>query len=330
MKKLIYTIASAVVLCAIICSGCKKEVEQPMKQGTELQSQTLHETACKPVVFLQYEQGFFSSWTTVMQRWYEHDKVRYFKLELRGGRHSHGLYFGELQFIMPWGEVRYEGDQVYVKDVQRNMVVFRATVDASGKALASYYYNQYSANDVFSHDTLYYYYTGNRLDSAIQLSKTRLMMPDIRYSWEKYIFQYDASGNIASINAVNAGTTMNFVYDYSRPVSGIFSNHHVNIPFRLTEYLGLIKLPMHHVVTRIHVQGVTSSNQYPGQRFDNFTIDNRLVTAYHDAGNDYFFQKSYYTGWDCGTALPQDSTSGQPISITSLEQLRRLYAPLPK
>ncbi|HYE55971.1 MAG TPA: hypothetical protein VD996_14065 [Chitinophagaceae bacterium] len=327
MKRSTCTFAYAIVLSALI-SGCKKQFAELPENDATVSSQIINETACKPTVFAVYERGIFTRWLNITQKWYVDDTLRYIKFQFVGGRNSNGLYGRELELSVPWAEVTYAGNQVYVRDVLKNMQFFRATLDGSGKVLASYYDNHHDIlGQVFSHDTLYYYYTANRLDSVLRFSETRFSMPTVHHTREKYIFGYDVLGNIVEINSVNDSTRLSFVYDYSQPVKGIVANYDLTIPFRVAEFLDLVKLPMQHAITEVTlvdftINGGTVVNR---QRFNKFATDNGYVYAYHDVNNGNIFSWSYYTGWNCGTSASQDPTNRQNGVITSLEQFRQLY-----
>ncbi|HYE55969.1 MAG TPA: hypothetical protein VD996_14055, partial [Chitinophagaceae bacterium] len=212
MKSINYLLTCMIGIFSLALTSCKKEIAEPAANEPAIMSTTTNGPICGPVRFRKHEWGVFTYTTTIMQKWYTNDRISNITFDFFGGRHSWGLYRGELEHRMPWGEVWYAGNQLYVKEVQKDLIVFRATLDASGKALATYYYNPHDPyNEVFTYDTLYYYYSGDRLDSVIRLNKRRHVMPTIHYSWEKYRFVYDSLGNIAGIHSVNNNSWVSFI-----------------------------------------------------------------------------------------------------------------------
>ena len=275
---------SLIVLAASFCfSSCQKQLrwpDEPVTPGVQL----LPETNCKPAV-LGVQSG--SSWTTIAQKWYVNSKVSYLKTIIDPSGIEPGL-------SMDWGELTYEFNQVYLRDVaSNNKIVMRVTVDADGRPEASYYYNG-------SHsDTTYYYYTGKRLDSTISIYEI-----DATHSWQKYRFSYDIYGSVEKIDGFPNVQQLQFVYDYTKPVAGIIWNFQLATPIKLMEFMELVKLPMRHAFM-----------QYK----DCMINGNGLTHSYMASSN------TYYNGWECGIVNSPMSGSGRQQGITSLNEFKALY-----
>ncbi|MGB8193829.1 MAG: hypothetical protein WCF67_17990 [Chitinophagaceae bacterium] len=321
-------ISTFALLLSLLLMACKKQIDKPAASELVSLSETGQFTNCKPTVFALYEDKvFFSRWVNIMQKWYSGDRVSYINIEFSDSRFAFMRYGTEHALRLRLGEVTYEGNQVHVRDMQFNRLVFRATLNENGKVLASYYQNPFNAETSYAYDTLYYYYTGYRLDSVIQLSKHAFSSFPVRQFWEKYILSYDGLGNLANIDGFNSKTRLSFVYDYSRPVDGIISSYQLTIPFRIAEFLDLVDLPMHYAISRLDMGTLNADGSYNmmiREQFANFVIDNGVVYAYHYPNNNAFNTVSYYTGWDCGST-PASALNRQPQTINSPEQFQQLY-----
>jgi hypothetical protein len=161
------------IVLSVCFFSCQKQLRWPDEPTTPT-VQLLPETNCKPAVLGVFTGG---SWTTIAQKWYVNSKLSYLKAIIEPTGTEPGLQ-------MDWGQLTYEFNQVYLRDVaDNNRTVLRITVDAEGRAEASYYYNENSNG--FHYDTTYYYYTGKRLDSTISIYETATT-----HSWQKYKFSY--------------------------------------------------------------------------------------------------------------------------------------------
>jgi hypothetical protein len=224
---------------------------------------------------------------------------------------------------MDWGEVTYEGNQVYLRDVPANKIIFRVTLDEQGRAAASYY--NYQVQGGYLKDTTYYFYTGNRLDSLIHFYETYLYAPNAHYSWAKHKFIYDSYGNTTAMVNPQFGTVF-FKYDYTKPVTGMTSEFHLLNSLKLMEYMDLLKLPMHHALTRItygHYDGAGIFRPAFDKEYHDYVIADGYVQSYVSGDR---FKETFYNGWDCGGLTSAINPNGrQKQGISSVEEFKKLY-----
>jgi hypothetical protein len=303
---------SAMLGASLILFSCKKQ----FVAKTELQATASiqAESECRLAVFGGY---YYNQWTTLAQKWYSNGKVKYLKAKSTRYTPTYTDLFLELMYDLEWGEVLYQGNQVYLKDVLNNRTLIRVTLDDNGRPEASYYYNQRGTN-VYWYDTTYYYYNGDRLDDMISFFETNEYgTASPVHSWRRYKFTYDSWGNV-----IKAGTperpdlTFNIEYDYTKPVRGIILNYQLTSSLSLLENLELIKLPMHHVVTRIAYGDPSNSTQYK-----DYQITDGFVRSYVCIAPPFSTESIFYNGWDCGTNI----SNGPANAIANLQQFQKLY-----
>lgn len=267
---------------------------------------------CKPTVlgaFVEWPDGF-KYWRTMMQRWYGPDgKVQFLKAFL-------GPFTGEsaqYRVNLEYGELTYQNNQVYLKDVLNNKLMMRVTLNDKQLPVASYFHNVRNADEQEKEtDTCYYFYTNQRLDSMISIYyfHTRSTPNPTSPSWFiKYRFNYDSYGNLILIESGDryGGSRIIFDYDYSKPIVDLLPYHLFNASNQILVYMDLLHIPIHHQLTQVISGSFTPGIPYPHETYpvfrwgyDNYVIDNGLVYSYT---NDHLFpKKTYYTGWDCGSS----------------------------
>lgn len=301
-------------------------------------SQLAAATDCKPAVFgvVTDHTSFPQTWNTIAQKWYSGGMVSNLKLHTNNAPGVHAQL--EPPVNIDWGEVTREGNQVYLKDVMKNRIVMRVTLDDQGRPAASYLNNQTGNSDnAYSKDTAYYFYTGSRLDSIVTLSETRLTGTTPFYHTRKYRLMYDMHGNISRVDipvlssGISQGSRMLFEYDYSKPVNGIINNYSLNASQKLLEYMELLTLPMHHAVTKITFGTYTGPpapmdvfNPIYWENYENYVINNGLVHSYTLSSINTKY--TFYNGWECspGTRTQQaDAKRGN--AVNSLDQFLQRY-----
>ena len=106
-------------------------------------------------------------------------------------------------------------------------------------------------------------------------------------------------------------------YDYAQPVAGMVAMQQVSIPYKLMEYMDLLRFPIHHRLTQ--VTGFGNNWQY-----NNYALlGSGLVSSYQAAG---FNQRIFYTGWECaGSAAAADAANRQKNDLNSLADFRKNY-----
>ena len=318
-----YRLIAMSAMSCLLLFGCKKEFE-----GTDLdenlsQPSTISSTVCKPATYAIYQNGN-GMWNTVAQKWYSSGKIKNIKLHFTGTPMGLGLNHDEPMLNIDWGEVKYEGNQVRVWDVGRNRLIFRVTLDDWGKPVASYLYTDAYVPDQIYVDTSYYYYTGDRLNSFIQIFATDSHGWFYSQGWEQFTFTYSGAGDITSFYRRNEEVMTRFMYN-STPVTGIITDYALTTSFRFLEFLELIKLPMSNTVSSIDM-----TRLHPGyppytfneKRFFNYEVKDGLVRSYIvPQGSGY---QTFYIGWDCSGAA-SIVNQNEKNAIGNLQQFKRMY-----
>jgi hypothetical protein len=221
-----------------------------------------------------------------------------------------------LEHIIQWGELLYYNDnQVYLRSWGDTMM--RVTLDAQQRPAASYYHHDHFPKGTFLIDTSYYHFTGNRLDSIINLS---VHSYGGHAEFAKYTFFYDGYGNLVRIDRWHPRfnlTSMFLTYDYAQPVAGMVPVHQVTIPYKLMEYMDLLSFPVHHRLTQ--VSGLGNSWQYINYSL----LGNGLVSSYHAAA---LYERIFYTGWECsGSPVAAHIANRQKNDLNSLEDFKKQH-----
>ena len=320
-------IAAGGVLLSVLFFSCKKQFEEPLVPDSLQQTSNLGATTCKPTVFGTYRTAN-GAWTTIMQKWYANNRVQNLKVHFSGRSENVGLFYAEPILNIDWGNVTYEGDQVKVWDVGKNLLVFRATLDASGKPVASYLYNYMgAANEWMFIDTSYYYYSGDRLTSIFQIFQKRYLGASVFDGWEQYRFIYGASGQFYNYQERVAIGTAEFRYG-STPINGMVFDYVLTTSFRMLEYLDLIRLPINYAVYGMNLWRTNPRNgvqfMFYTQSFYNVTITDGLVQFYL-IPYDYPGYLGYYTGWECATSSSTATTQSRKEVIMDLDQFKKSY-----
>ena len=316
--KAITVIAATGAIAFLFLSSCKKQFEEPLTKEKLSQPATISTTACKPATYAIFENGS-GVWTTVFQKWYSGTKIKNIKVHFTGMPMILGMNHIEPVVNIDWGEVTYEGNQVRVWDVGRNRLVFRVTLDDWGKPIASYLYTDANVPGQNFVDTSYYYYTGDRLNSFIQLFAT-----DSR-GWEQFTFTYNGSGDITSFHMRNEEVTTRFTYG-STPVTGMITDYPISNSFRFLEFLELIRPPMSNTVslidmTKLHL-GYPPYTLYE-RRFFNYAVTDGLVRSYIvPLGSGY---QTFYIGWDCAGTVSASAQKGQANVISNQDEFKKWY-----
>ena len=313
--------ASFTFCAALFVLSCRKQITEPREIQPPIKSQANNTTQCKPAALCV--NSFYPSspdnreWTTLAQKWYDNGKVKYLKAKHAGYTSTVLDPFLEL-FDLNWGEVSYEGNQVYLEDVINNRLLLRVTLDNYGRPVASYYHNGTGPGD-FVTDTSYYYYQGNRLDYILSLYVTTVDVQAPYSIFRKFIFSYDSWGNLIKVDRPGS-MRFNIQYDYGKPVTGIINNFQLTSSLKLLEYMELINLPMHFAVTRTDFQ-VAFMDTYSEIRYSSYkdyVISNGLVQSY--VYDDPYRSVTFYNGWECGTSQLNSTNL-----IQDFKQLQQLY-----
>jgi hypothetical protein len=336
MKRVNRSLAGGFMLSALLLLfSCKKQINEPAANdkaaaaNEAARSLQAASTDCKPAVFgvITDHTSFPQTWGTIAQKWYSGGMVSYMKVSDNEAPNVSAQF--EPGLNIEWAEVTYQGNQVYVRDVMKDRMVMRVTLDAQGRPAASYLNNQTdNADNSYSKDTAYYYYTGDRLDSIVTLSETRLTGVTPFFHTRKFKLMYDMHGNISQVDipvlssGISQGSRMLFKYDYSKPVDGIINNYRINVSQKLLEYLELLTVPMHHAVTEISFgtyigppSPMEVFNLIDQRKYEDYVITDGLVHSYTNTrvNNKYTF----YSGWECG--------AGSNKTITTLDQFLQRY-----
>lgn len=268
-------------------------------------------------------------WRTLMQKWFGGDgKLAYLKANLGTDFKT----YTNFMVMIEWGEVTYpNNNQVMLRDVLRDQLVMRVTVDGAGKPLASYFRYTAGAGQPVFIDTSYYYYLGDKLDEIISLSR---ISPATGTTFRKFKFLYDMHGNLTRAQAGDTAGSfrMNFKYDYSKPVSDMMPPHFVNFPHALLEYMDLWHFPIHHQMTEVVLGQYVPGSSFPDQtaptietwQYTNYALEsNGLVYSFTDISDPA--KKTFYTGWKCGPMLTGASNGRERNEVSSLMDFQRKF-----
>ena len=325
MKNLINVSIGSMMFCAsLVLISCKKQIAEKAALPSEASPQTVSAGPCKPAVLGMYD----GEWQTLAQKWYSNGKVKYLKAQ-RGRWTPTFDELRDFKFVLDWGQVSYQGNQVYLTDVTKDQVMMRVTLDNQGRPIATYYDYRPSAG-TYMRDTTYYYYKGDRLDYMISLYGR---IPDEAFptpihGWWKFVFSYDDKGNVTKAEFPESLRYI-ITYDYTKPVTGIMNNLHITSSLKLLEYLELIELPMHYAVTSINME---SLSWYPDPAYHevfyspykDYAITDGLVNSY--VGDFPFKIVTFYNGWECGTGPLMNVTNAHGKIISNLQQFHQLYS----
>jgi hypothetical protein len=319
----------------LLMTSCKKQLQEPRLAeavtndaiGSPAAAATV---ACKPTVFavsIEFPNGH-KIWKTIMQKWYGNDgKLAYLKAHLGTDYDTYNS-----QISIDWGELRYHNNnQVYLWDVLRNRQAMRVTIDAQGKPLASYMDYRETPNELGYIDTSYYHYTGSRLDSILSIRKNAANFPS---HLTKFIFAYDAYGNVTAVQSGNypGAVRLRIMYDYSKPIAGIVPIHQLGMQYTLLDFMDLLHFPIHHQPVRAVFGAYQPGMGFPNDIADAFIWeycnyvmqDNNLVYSYMNPVRSFYTRKTFYTGWECNSMVT--CTGKQRADVNSLEAFRQLYA----
>jgi hypothetical protein len=325
MKQIHGFVAIGSMLPFLFLASCRKQIETPVVKEAVSQSLTVATTSCMPSIYGMYNNSS-GSWTTIAQKWYSDGKIRNVKLHFFGRPIGPVLNHDEQMLNIDWGELTYEGNQVRLRDVAKNKLIFRVTLDGSGKPVASYLYTEGFFPTETYIDTSYYYYSGNRLNYLIQLFVTQSSNGFV-YSpgWEQFTFAYNSAGDLASHTAQNEELTTRFMYS-STPTNGCIYDYPLTTSFKLLEFLELLRMPMSNTLAAFDVTNIHAGYQpytFYEKRFYNYTLANGLTQSYiSPMGSGYL---TYYIGWECAGNNPINSAKSQSNIVSSLDQFKELY-----
>ncbi|HKP33076.1 MAG TPA: hypothetical protein VJT83_10120 [Chitinophagaceae bacterium] len=327
--------ATLLLIAVVFLFSCKKQINKP---GTnELPAVSIPSNInCKAsnfAVMVEFPNQF-QQWHNLMQRWYGTDgKISHIKAMMS----PHFNEFAEFTHKLEYGEVTYPApNQIRVRDVLRDRLVMRVTLDPSGKPEASYYYNIPLPNQIGEIDTTYYHYVGGRLDHIFHIQQF-LQGPDLANAlparFTRYNFIYDMYGNLIRMESGNSQGSfkMHITYDYSKPITDMMTAHYVLYDLRLLDYLDVLHMPVHHQPVQVWEGAYDPGSVYPYETYPieifdyaNFSmLPNGLVWKYNDT--EGYSKKTYYTGWDCDDAIITSAAKDKAKPIETFEAFKKRY-----
>ena len=327
--------ATVLLLTVAFLFSCKKQITTPASNEVAAVS-SASDINCKATNFAVMVEfpNQVQQWHNLMQRWYGSDgRISYIKAMMSPHFNEFAEYTNKLEF----GEVTYpSNNQVMVRDVMRDRLVMRVTLDGLGRPEASYYYNIPLPNQIGEIDTTYFHYDGDRLDHIFNI-RQYLQGPDLANAlparFTRYDFFYDMYGNLIRMQTGNGENSyrMNITYDYSKPITDMMTGHYSLYDLRLLDYLDLLHMPVHHQPVQVWEGAYQPGSSYPYetypiQIFDyaNFSLmPNGLVWKYNDV--EGYSKKTYYTGWDCDDAIITSAAKDKAKPIETFEAFKKRF-----
>ena len=307
----LYLSSICIASISLFLFSCQKQVQEPVADEattTEATAAAGSSHGCKAEVLgvmVDMPDGS-RHWRTLMQKWFDNTgKLSYLKANLGTDFKT----YTNFAVMIEWGEVTYHNNnQVMLRDVLRNQMVMRVTVDGSGKPLASYFRYMAGPGQPTFIDTSYYFYMGDKLDEIISLSR---ISPATSTTFRKFKFLYDMHGNLVLAKSGDTAGSgrMIFKYDYSKPVADMMPPHFVNFPHALLEYMDLWHFPIRHQLTEVILGTYAPGSSHPDQtapietwQYTNYKMEsNGLVYSYMDVSDPA--KKTFYTGWNCSPMM---------------------------
>ena len=333
MKTIRHSLSAICILSlSIFLFSCSKQLHEPVADEVVAPAAGADHGCKAEVLGVMVDMPDGSRhWRTLMQKWFGGDgRLAYLKANL-------GTDFKTYQnflVMIEWGEVTYLGNtQVSLRDVLRDQVVMRVTLDGAGRPAASYFRYSPAPGQPALIDTSYYYYMGERLDEIISLSK---IPPATTSTFRKFKFMYDMHGNLMRAQSGDTAGSfrMNFKYDYSKPVSDMMPPHFVNFPHALLEYMDLWHFPVHHQITDVVLGEYRPGSGFPDEtvpvetwQYNNYVLNgNGLVYSHMDTSDPA--KKTFYTGWNCGTMMTGTSNGRARNEVSGLVDFQQKF-PVP-
>jgi hypothetical protein len=315
----------SLVLISIITVfiSCKKESALIQKSITPL-AVTNTSSNCKPVGL-----GMLATipnqpplWNNLMLKWYDgsNGKLGHVKAVF-DFLYSNFQGFPNVALNLDYGEVTYDNDMVYLRDVFLNKVILRVKLDGMQRPTVSWY-------DGFFHgapmtDTTHFYYSaGGALDSIHISYLIGTTPPGITFT---YRCEYDSYNNLIHLTGPSGGNRVNFYYDYSIANPGTIPHYMVSVPLKLLECMDLLQFPHNNLLTSAVLGGYMPGIGYPDDTYPvyrwSFVSPRNNSTGqiyYYEDGIGYPDNGKFYSAWDCGTSnmvQMRNPTQSQFMSI---------------
>ena len=284
------------VLCSVACMKGKLEGKKEEKiTGTNsFSSNNCRLVATAAMVHLITNKDY---WLNTLIKWYDQQgKLTHLKVLI-----PREWWMYQKQFYLDYGELRYENDMVYLKNVYYDRTIMKVKLDNKKRPKMSWFLDSldygWSTQFLVGDTSEYFYLADGKLDSV------HSKFNNLDYPWH---FVYDEYGNVLRIETTNS--RVNFKYDYSKPTNGMAPDYLFSIPLKLMEFMDLIKFPHHHQLTRVlygsYWPGAPYEDEtYPVYHWAFYDVQSNpdgTVRSYRELDNYPEENSIYYNAWDCG------------------------------
>jgi hypothetical protein len=289
------------IVLAALSFSCQKEMK--LNRDAEAKNSiTNTATNCKPVGLglLVNVPNEPQLWFNLMLKWYgSNGKLSHIKAFIEEALPSN-LF--NPAFNLDYGEVLYDNDMIYLRDVLVDKIILKVKLDASGRPIASWFDGLY--HNIPMTDTTHLYYTAAGVLDSITRSYRIGTLPHQIPLNTTYRCEYDHLGNIIHLNEPSG--RVNFKYDYTRTNPGLVPHYVVSIPLKLLEYLELLQFPHYNLLTTANSGALIPGQGYPDDTFIvhlwNFFSprNNSTGQIYYYEDRSYFLTSdNFYSAWDC-------------------------------
>jgi hypothetical protein len=288
MKSLHAHLCIAIVILSIV--SCQKQITD---KDNEIPSSTMTSSNnnCKPVglgIAMYNPDLRVMVWKNVLLKWYDSQgKLKNIKIDL-GWDEGTGIYDA---LVVQYGEIRYEANEVHLRDIYYNQEILTAKLDNQGRPIISWY-NSYGRTHDYQYDTSYYSYSSlDRLESIVQ---HRRMPGSNQTSVQTWNFNYDPDGNLNTILPQGSYGGYEFRYDYTRLYNPIVTTAIFSAPVKALEYMDLLSFQHHHHLNAMFYWAPNGTIDHTWGYWNPRTNANGNVEYYG------FFSPAIYTAWACG------------------------------
>ena len=284
--------------------SCKKDNHIADKNAT-LPGLMNSTTNCKPVglAMLVTIPNQPQQWNNLMLKWYDgaNGKLGHLKAVFDF------LYsnFPNVALNLDYGELSYDNDMVFLKDVYYNKVILKVKLDADHRPTTSWFDGLFHGSPM--KDTTHFYYSAGGVLDSINISYDIGNFGNLLRI--NYWCEYDSHGNLLHLTGAPGTNRVNFYYDYSQLNPGIIPHYMVTTPLKLLECMGLFQFQHNNFLISAVLGAYVPGIGYPDDTYTVYRwsfLSPRLNSTsqiyYYEDGDGYPDLGKFYSAWDCGGA----------------------------